>query len=109
MIKISGSRQDIFKFAESGGTVIKKRKKNCRILKSDNFFVNNKAGYQSFKITLYCNYTRVHICDCFDDLSILESNYFAHYRKKKNMILQESRLKEKKEKNTRTIYVRHET
>lgn len=27
MIKISGSRQDIFKFAESGGTVIKKKKK----------------------------------------------------------------------------------
>lgn len=98
MIKISGSRQNIFKFAESGGTVIKKRKKNCRILKSDNFFVNNKAGYQSFKITLYCNYTRVHICDCFDDLSILESNYFAHYRKKKKYDLARITFEGKKRK-----------
>lgn len=97
MIKISGSRQDIFKFAESGGTVIKKKKKlsNFEIWQ---FFVNNKAGYQSFKITLYCNYTRVHMCDCFDDLSILESNYFAHYRKKKKYDLARITFEGKKRK-----------
>lgn len=69
------------------------------------FFVNNKAGYQSFKITLYCNYTRVHICDCFDDLSILESNYFAHYRKKKKIWSCKNHVWRKKKKKICARYM----